>query len=266
MYQSSFGLTHAPLGKEISALWDNGQNEDLKQQFNWLLQSPGIGLLTAEPGLGKTTALRHITAHLNPHQYGVFYIAETDFGRLDFYRQLAALFGLTASYRRAQLWRDIKEHVMHLTLQKKILPVLIIDEAQNLPANFFRDFPSFLNFVFDSKDYITVWLVGHPNLAQQIDRPVNAALASRIQARFELKPILKREDFKAFLSHGLEQAGCAQQLLSDSGIELLRLSSKGNPRQVHRLLVTALRLAADKKLNHIPDETLGQAIALLKQG
>ena len=237
MYQSFFGLTHAPLGKDLNQLWDSGQIEGLKQQFTWLLQSPGIGLLTAEPGLGKTAALRHITRGLNPQQHQVFYIAETDFGRLDFYRQMAILFGLTPSFRRAQLWRDIKDHVTHLIIQKKILPILIIDEAQNLPLDFFRDFPSFLNFVFDSKDYITVWLTGHPELAREIDRPANSALASRIQARYELKPILEREAFKQFLSHGLTQAGCTHNLLSDSAVELLRISSKGNPRQVHRLLV-----------------------------
>ena len=266
MYQSFFGLTHAPLGKDLNQLWDSGQIEGLKQQFTWLLQSPGIGLLTAEPGLGKTAALRHITRGLNPQQHQVFYIAETDFGRLDFYRQMAILFGLTPSFRRAQLWRDIKDHVTHLIIQKKILPILIIDEAQNLPIDFFRDFPSFLNFVFDSKDYITVWLTGHPELAREIDRPANSALASRIQARYELKPILEREAFKQFLSHGLTQAGCTHNLLSDSAVELLRISSKGNPRQVHRLLVMALRLATDKKINHLPDDIVTAAINILKQG
>lgn len=266
MYQSFFGLTHAPLGKDLNQLWDSGQIEGLKQQFTWLLQSPGIGLLTAEPGLGKTAALRHITRGLNPQQHQVFYIAETDFGRLDFYRQMAILFGLTPSFRRAQLWRDIKDHVTHLIIQKKILPILIIDEAQNLPLDFFRDFPSFLNFVFDSKDYITVWLTGHPELAREIDRPANSALASRIQARYELKPILEREAFKQFLSHGLTQAGCTHNLLSDSAVELLRISSKGNPRQVHRLLVMALRLATDKKINHLPDDIVTAAINILKQG
>lgn len=265
MYKSMFGLTHAPLGKDVKQLWDSGQIVGLKQQFTWLLQSPGVGLLTAEPGLGKTAALREITRNLNPHQHGVFYIAETDFGRLDFYRQMAMLFGLTPSYRRSQLWRDIKDHITHLTTQKKILPVLIIDEAQNLPQDFFRDFPSFLNFVFDSKDYMTVWLAGHPELAREIDKPMNAALASRIQARYELKPILEREAFQEFLAHGLSQAGCTHQLLSESATELLRLSSKGNPRQVHRILVTSLRLAADKKLNHLPDDIVAQAVGILKQ-
>jgi len=65
---------------------------------------------------------------------------------------------------------------------KKYQSIIIIDEAQNLPLEFLRDFPSFLNFAFDSKDYMTVWLVGHPELAMVIDRPQHAALATRIQA------------------------------------------------------------------------------------
>ena len=117
MYKSFFALTQAPLGKECPQLWDSGQLAGLAQQFNWLLQSPGVGLLTAEPGLGKTAALRQLTRGLNPQQYSVFYIAETDFGRLDFYRQLAILLGLSPSFRRAQLWRDIKGYVVHLITQ-----------------------------------------------------------------------------------------------------------------------------------------------------
>lgn len=265
MYQSFFGLTQAPLGKECLQLWDSGQLAGLAQQFNWLLRSPGVGLLTAEPGLGKTAALRQLTRTLNPHQYSVFYIAETDFGRLDFYRQLAILLGLSPSYRRAQLWRDIKEYITHLVTQKNLMPVFIIDEAQNLAGDFFRDFPAFLNFVFDSKDYMTVWLVGHPELAREIGRPTNSALASRLQARCELKPIVDRDAFKQLIEHGFTEAGCTHQLLSDSGIELIRMASQGNPRQAHQLIVTSLRLATDKKITHLPDDIVKEAVALLKQ-
>jgi MSHA biogenesis protein MshM len=265
MYRQHFGLTHAPFGKECKTLWDNGELAHLEKQFNWLLYSPGIGLLTAEPGLGKTAALRKITRTLNPHQYQVHYIAETDFGRLDFYRQLAMRFNLVPAYRRAQLWRDIKEQVTHLATEKNILPILIIDEAQNLPIEFFRDFPSFLNFVFDSRDYMSVWLVGHPDLARTIERSNHAALASRIQARVILTPITEREAFKQFVLQGFTEAGGTNTLLSDSGIELLRMASQGNPRQVHRLIVTALQLATDKKVNHLPDEIIKEAIAILQQ-
>ena len=264
MYRSFFGLTQPPLGKSSLNLWNSEQIKGLEQQFNWLLQSPGVGLLTAEPGLGKTSALRQLTNELNPQQHKVFYIAETDFGRLDFYRQLAILLGLHPSFRRAQLWRDIKEHITHLITQQKCMPIFIIDEAQNLPTEFFRDFPGFLNFVFDSKDYMTVWLVGHPELEREIGRPVNSALASRIQARYKLKPIIERDAFKQLIEHGFSEAGCSISLLSDSGRELIRMSSQGNPRKAHQVIVASLRLATDKKINHLPDDIIQEAIAMLR--
>ncbi len=264
MYLSSFGVTHAPLGKSMPKLWDNGQIAHLAQKFQWLLHTPGVGLLTAEPGLGKTAALRQITSTLNPHQHQVTYIAETDFGRLDFYRQLACALGLSSSFRRSQLWRDIKEYVVYMATQKNIMPVLIIDEAQNLPNDFFRDLPSFLNFVFDSKDYMTLWLVGHPELARELNKPANAALASRIQVRCELKPVIEREAFHSLIQHGFTQAGLTHNILSESGIELIRITSQGNPRKAHQLIVTAMRLASDQQLNHLPDDLIQNAISMFK--
>ena len=144
MYLQHFGLRHAPLGKELTEPWDDGAVANLKQRFDWLLQSPGLGLLTGEPGVGKTAALRSITATLNPHRYLVLYQAETDFGRIDIYRGLARALGLEPSYRRAQLWRDIKQRVHELVDTRQVTPLWIIDEAQNLPPEFFRDFPAFL--------------------------------------------------------------------------------------------------------------------------
>lgn len=183
MYLQHFGLRHAPLGKEITEPWDDGALAHLKQRFTWLLNSPGLGLLTGEPGVGKTAALRSLTSTLNPHRFMVLYQAETDFGRVDIYRGLARALGVEPSYRRAQLWRDIKQRVHDLADTKNVTPLWIIDEAQNLPAEFFRDFPAFLNFAFDSRDLMTVWLVGHPVLAQALDRAPYAALQSRIQVR-----------------------------------------------------------------------------------
>jgi MSHA biogenesis protein MshM len=103
MYQQHFGLDSSPLGKNSRELWDDGQIALLKERFKWLLDYPGLALLTGEAGVGKTTALRCITNELNPHRYQVIYMAETDFGRIDIYRQLALALGLESSYRRSQL-------------------------------------------------------------------------------------------------------------------------------------------------------------------
>lgn len=264
MYLRHFGLTHPPLGKEVTTLWDDGSLAQLSERFAWLLESPGLGLLTGEPGVGKTAALRQLTAALNPHRFKVIYVAETDFGRVDVYRAFAQAMGLVPSYRRAQLWRDLKAHIHDLVSAKQLLPLWILDEAQNLPPEFFRDFPSFLNFAFDSRDLLTVWLVGHPALAQLLERAPYAALNGRLQARVQLAPILERERFAKLIAHALQSAGCQHTLLADSGLEILRQASRGNPRLASRILNTALHLAVPRGLNHLPDELLQQAIEELR--
>ena len=264
MYQQHFGLKHAPLGNQTPELWDDGALSTLQTRFQWLLDSPGVGLLTGAAGVGKTAALRHITQALNPHRYQVIYLAETDFGRLDLYRSLALALGLEPAYRRAQLWREIKARIQELADGRQTLPVWIIDEAQNLPPEFFRDFPAFLNFAFDSRDLMTVWLVGHPALSITLDRAPYAALSSRIQARVQLQPIIERERFGQLIDHALQQAGCSHTLLADSGLELLRQASRGLPRHAGRILKTAMQMAVPKGLNHLPDDLLQLAIEALR--
>jgi type II secretory pathway predicted ATPase ExeA len=260
MVLQNFGLKHYPLGKTHTELWDDGLLERLNQRFTWLLESPGVGLLTGEAGVGKTAALRQLTQALNPHRYQVIYLAETDFGRLDLYRSLALALGLEPVYRRAALWRDIKARIQELADGKGVVPLWIIDEAQNLPVEFFRDLPAFLNFAFDSRDLMVIWLLGHPSLVHTLERAPYAALASRIQVRLQVKPITERERFKNLIDHAFNQAGAQHTLLSDSGLELLRQASQGLPRQAGRILKTSLQLAVPKGLNHLPDELIQQAI------
>lgn len=264
MYKRHFGLTHCPLGKPTKKLWDDGQLEKLDARFKWLLESPGIGLLTGEPGVGKTAWIRQLTEKLNPHRYQVIYLAETDFGRFDIYRQLAIEFGLEPTYRRAQLWREIKQHITQLVETKSILPVWIIDESHNLPLDFFKDFPAFLNFAFDSKDLMTVWFLGQSSLENTLNRQPYAALASRIQVKEKLEPVFEKSRFFNLIKQAFEEAGTSQLLLSDPGIELIRMASKGKPRIAGQIIQNALRLATEKKINHLPDDVVREAIDMMK--
>jgi len=43
MVLQHFGLTHYPLGKGNTELWDDGLLAQLNERFVWLLQSPGQG-------------------------------------------------------------------------------------------------------------------------------------------------------------------------------------------------------------------------------
>jgi type II secretory pathway predicted ATPase ExeA len=144
------------------------------------------------------------------------------------------------------------------------LPVWVIDEAQNLPPEFFRDFPSFLNFAFDSQALMTVWFSGHSSLEHIIKHKIYEALRSRIQIFVHFEPIINPETFKAMLSAAFTVAGAKQTLVSDSGIDLVRLASGGKYRQAGQILQGALQLACQQNLNHLPDEVIKQSIAGLQ--
>lgn len=164
----------------------------------------------------------------------------------------------------SQHWHDIKARLLELRLNKNILPLWIIDEAHNLPHDFFRDLSAFLNFTFDSQSMLTVWLVGQPTLKKVLRLVAYEALASRIQVRYHLNAIFEPERFKPLIEPVFHQAGCQQTLISDSGLEMLRQASAGKPRHVALLLTTSLQLARLKNLNHLSDEIIQQAIEELK--
>ena len=63
MVLQHFGLKHYPLGKAPAELWDDGTLAHLSERFNWLLESPGVGLLTGEAGVGKAVQERSGRVH-----------------------------------------------------------------------------------------------------------------------------------------------------------------------------------------------------------
>lgn len=264
MYKQHFGLTHIPFGKDTSTFWESPELLEFKTQFTNLSNVPGIGVLLGEPGVGKTAAIRHVVQSLNPNTHKVFYLPESHFTSYDIYRQFAYTLGLTPASRHSQVWRDVKEFIKDSVENKRCRPIFIIDEAQNLPYDFLRNFPAFLNFEFDAYDMLTVWFVGHPEFANTLKRNVHIALSSRIRVRCAFQPVIGREQFMQLIDHAFTSAGSQTRLLSDSGIEILRDSSQGRLRIVHNILATSMQLACQKKLNHIPDEIILEAIAKLK--
>lgn len=265
LHLQHFTLRHCPLSKGAPVSWESDGARELSTRFQWLLRTPGIGLITGEPGVGKTVALSKLCQSLSAHEYQVIYHSETDFGRLDLYRQLALDFGLAGSSRRASIWRAIKAHIREMTQHQRRLPIWIIDEAQNLPEEFFRDFPSFVNFAFDSQSLITVWFVGHSCLLQRIKRQIYNSLHSRIQLFIHFDPINSADEFKQMIGCAFKEAGACATIVSDSGIELIRLASQGKFRQANKIIEASLNIGFEQNHNHLSDDTIKQAIEGLQK-
>lgn len=264
MYRQRFGLTALPFPKNARDKVFFREHEGykrLERSFQMLCEEPGLGLLTAEPGVGKTASIRSLALALPRPQFRVIYLADTAIGPADVYRALAFELGLKPAFRRAALWRDLKEALLTMVDERAEQPLLVIDEAHHLSERFLADFSGFLNFAFDSRDLFTTWLVGQPQLRARLRLQVHAALRSRIMTSLHLEPFVSRELFAAFLEHGLQAVGAKGSLIADSARELIFRASGGLAREAGKLVRRALRLAHERAENFIDEDVVTAAIA-----
>jgi type II secretory pathway predicted ATPase ExeA len=262
MYRQRFGLTGHPLPKDAhgKTFFDQGPGyKKLERAFRQLVEEPGLGVLTADAGVGKTAAIRNLCAQLPRPDYLVLYLCDTAVAPLDLYRTLATELGVRPSHRRAQLWTDLKKALLHLVDERGTSPVIILDEAQHLSDPFLIDLSGFLNFAFDSRDLLTMWLVGLPPLTRLLRMQPHAPLAMRVVHQVHLEP-LDRDLFRAMVEHGLKAVGATQTILADPARELLFRASRGVPRVAANLLRRALPVAHERNQTFIDDHTMEAAI------
>lgn len=262
MYRQRFGLTGHPLPKNAQGktFFDRAPGyRKLERAFRQLVDDPGVGVLTADAGVGKTAAIRNLCTQLPRPDHLVLYLCDTAVAPLDLYRTLATEIGVRPSHRRAQLWTDIKKALVHMVDERGTAPVIVLDEAQHLSDNFLVDLSGFLNFAFDSRDLLTMWLVGLPPFLRHLRMQQHAPLAMRIVHQVHLEP-LERDLFGAMIEHGLKAAGSTQSLLSDPAKELLFRASRGLPRVASGILRRALIEAHERNQTFIDDHSMEAAI------
>ncbi|MEO7329232.1 MAG: ATP-binding protein [Minicystis sp.] len=263
MYRKRFGLTGHPLPKDArgKTFFDKGPTYDkLSRVFARLLDEPGLGVVTGEPGVGKTTALRNRCAELPKPDYLVLYVCDTAVSPLDLYRSLAQELGVKPSHRRGQLWTDIKKALVHMVDERHTSPVIVLDEAHHLSDKFLIDLTGFLNFAFDSRDLLTLWLVGQPGLKKTLARQEHAALATRVAAHVHFDPFLDKDAFFACITASLAAVGATEKILAESALDLLFRQSRGFLRIAAKLLRAALRLAHEREQSFVDEATMALAV------
>jgi type II secretory pathway predicted ATPase ExeA len=120
--------------------------------------------------------------------------------------------------------------------------------------------PLLLNFNMDSARYLTLLLVGQPLLRRTLSLQMHEALRQRIGTHYHLEG-LTREELDAYLLQQLKAAGVTQSLFDDTACQGLYQATKGIPRKVNKLAMTALRLAAQRKAQRVDEAVLLDATA-----
>ena len=265
MYLAHFGFTHYPFDRPLQPdeLYASAAAREAQARLNHLIELRGIGLITGEVGSGKTTVCRQLSAALHPGLYRLCYVPLSTGNVLDMYKAIAWQLGLPIERNRASAYRAIHTEVSRLTLETKIHPVLVVDEAHHLRNDVLEDLRLLTNYAMDTEHRLCLILVGLTELRRRLSMAVHESLTQRIVVRYHLAG-LTREELPAYLTHRLQLAGSTLPIFEPAAVEALYQATQGLPRKVNRAAHYALSAAALAKTRQVSAEHIACALEELQ--
>ena len=260
MYLSHFGLKRYPFEKTLGSdeLLDTESQAEARARIAHLVELRGIGLLTGEPGVGKTAVCRQVADGLHDGLHQVRYVSFSTGSVRDTYNAVATAFGLPESQSRATLFRALREETGRLVAEAGKLPVLILDEAHHLGNDVLAEFKMLANHRMDSANRLCLLLVGLTELRNRLRMAVHEPLAQRIVVNCHI-PALRHEEVGAYVGHRMRLAGADVPVFDPAAVEALALAANRVPRKIDRLAHHALIAAADDGKRTVADGHVNRA-------
>lgn len=260
-YYGEYGLEFNPFLKNSKDILINtSEFKEISHRLDFLLQSKGFGVITGQPGRGKTTAVRNWANSLNKAKYKVIYVSLSTVTVLEFYRNLASELGLEPKFKKNENFRIIQSEINRMAIDKKITPVIILDEANYISSAILNDLKIMFNFEMDSRDRAVVLLVGLPQLNSTLRLTHHEPLRQRIIVNYHMEE-LSSEESRKYLEEKIRSAGGSLDAIAEnSAIEAVINVGSGNPRVMNRIFDNALKIASLRKDRVINAETVMMAV------
>jgi general secretion pathway protein A len=243
MYEHFFGLVERPfdLTPNPRFLVLTGSHGEALGNLEYAISSrKGITVLIGEAGSGKTTLIRTAVAK-QPERVHCVHLHNPALTRNEFVQLLSERFELSALAKesKASLLTEL-ETLLRRRRETDETTVLIVDEAQSLPAELLEEIRLLANIETDQEKLLTVIIAGQPELSQRLMDPALRQLKQRVALRCELQPLTLRET-AAYLAGRIKAAGGqGARLFTREAVTLIHERSFGIPRTINVIADNAL--------------------------
>jgi type II secretory pathway predicted ATPase ExeA len=261
MFRQTYGFSFNPFDKSLPAkhAFLSRDHKEVVSRLAFLMEAHGLGLITAEPGMGKSFALRHFAESLDPGLSLSSYMCMSTISAPDFYRQFCTALKIDAPYSKSRMFEAIQARAFFLLKEKRTPFFLFIDEAHELSPGILKDLRILMNFSFDSLSCFSLVLSGEPHLNHMLERPAYDALRQRIVAHYNMSG-LSQQEVSDYLTHKFRIANASLSILGEGVVPAVAGYSRGNPRIIDRILFDALTIGAQNNATVVSTDIVLSAV------
>lgn len=279
MYRPYYRLQKNVNHKDIAVeeLFNSTGYKEARARLDYMKDKRGLVLVSGLSGVGKTTLLRSFAESLDPKSFKISYAPLSTVSVNDFYRQLAYLLSGQTLYKKDILFRTIQQAITELAVNKKIIPIIIFDDAHFLKNENFFELQILSNFNFDSLSPALFVLIAQPHLQDRLKRPVFDSFYQRISMQINLQP-LSCQETKDFIVQVLKNAAGGdatvsivstvstvststsryENLFTPQACQLIFKCSGGIPRLIAKIMEKALIYGSAHQLDTLDENVIYQ--------
>jgi type II secretory pathway predicted ATPase ExeA len=255
-----FSFTREPFSRELApteVFLSKGHHE-LLARLRHAIETGSLAVITGQVGSGKSTAVRAVIHSLEASRYRYMYMASSELTPAEFYKSLLYHVNVQPGRSFSQNKRLVAQTMLELH-QKRIKPIVLIDEAQELLVPMLSELRFVLNYQADSFSPLMVILVGQPQLAETLRLQVLECIRQRINVHYRL-PCLEEDEISAYILHHLRLAGVDKQIFTDTAIKRIYQFSKGIPRRINNICRYAIVAAVVADSPTIDEEAVQKGL------
>jgi putative secretion ATPase (PEP-CTERM system associated) len=227
-------------------------------------QAEGFLVITGEIGAGKTMLARTLARQLEAQNVVLAQVVSTQLEADDMVRMVAAAFGIPQETSKAVLLKKMEQFLLGCQRQGK-RALLIVDEAQNLPAASVEELRMLSNFVYDDKPLLQSFILGQPEFRKTLQSPQLEQLRQRVIASCHLGP-MDAADTEAYIVHRLQTVGWrGDPSFSQDAYAAIQRYTGGIPRKINVLCDRLLLMGHLDEKHALTGKEVAEVIDELQQ-